>query len=89
MPDTNKISTKLDANQVIRSVFNPSDSSLSTAGFLVGVMGRKITIALSTTSVTNDTQIFTFTENGLSLYTLKLIYTDATQNQLLSAERIA
>lgn len=84
-----QIPSDLDMNQVIRSAFNEVDCSLTSAGFLTGLVGRKVAQVISTTSVTNDTATFTFSENGTTLYVFKLIFTDGTQATLLSAERIS
>jgi hypothetical protein len=65
------------------------DNSLITSGFLVGKVGRKIEIARATTNVADDTQVITFIQDGATLYTLEIVYTDATLSELISAERIA
>lgn len=81
--------TQKDSEQAIRSSYNDVNDTLGVDGFLVGFVGRRIDIATSTTTVANDTQTFTFSENGSQLYVLRLIYTDGTQSTLMSAERIA
>jgi hypothetical protein len=58
-------------------------------GFLAGKVGRKITQTITTTNVPNDTAVYAFSEGATSLYTYTVIYTDATQSVLLSAERTA
>lgn len=78
-----------DANQVLQSAYIEEDSTIMTTGFLTGLVGRKVTITVSTTTIANDTETYAFSENGTALYSLKLIYTDATREQLMSAERIA
>lgn len=89
MPNTTKRLSERDANQTLQGSFNDVDFSLTTNGFLIGKVGRKIDVAVSTTTTTEDTVTYTFSENGNVLYAYKLIYTDNGKNQLLSAERIA
>lgn len=87
--DTRKPLADLDANQTLMAAFNTVDATLTTNGFLVGLVGRKIIQTISTTSSAGDTSTFAFSENGTPLYSLKLIYTDGTQATLISAERIS
>lgn len=89
MSTTEKKMSPKDQEQVIRQVQNDVNGTLGVDGFLVGLVGRKVVISTTTTTVTGDTSLFTFSENGNTLYVLKLIYSDGTQTQLLSAERTA
>lgn len=89
MSSTQKGFSERDPNQVLPLSFNDVDNSLTTAGFLVGKVGRKVTLTISTTTLSNDTQTFAFSENGVNLYSLKLIFTDSTYATLVSAERIS
>lgn len=78
-----------DANQTLQSAYNDVDATISVNGFLVGKVGNKITLAVTTTNVSNDTYTYTFLDNGNQLYQLQIIYTDNTQSQMISAARIA
>lgn len=89
MAKTQKALSERDGNQVLQASVNDVDGSLTTAGFLTGKVGRKVVQTISTTTVPNDTVTFDFQELGISLYELKIIYTDATQAVMLSAERIS
>ena len=89
MSNTTKGFSERDAGQTQQLSFNDVDASITTAGFLVGKVGRKVVLTISTTSVSNDTQTFAFSENGTALYSLKLIFTDSTYATLVSAERIS
>lgn len=89
MSDSLKQMSERDAQQVQKFIFNEEDKSIATNGFLVGKIGRKITQAISQTTVPGDTATLTFLENGVTLYVYEVIYTDASQSVLLSAERIA
>ena len=89
MSHTTKSLSDRDGSQTLQSAYNDVDASLGINGFLVGLVGRKIEQAISTTTISGDTSTFSFSENGKLLYSLKIIYTDGTQGTLLSAERIA
>jgi hypothetical protein len=89
MSQTQKSFTERDANQTLQLSFNDVDASITTAGFLTGKIGRKVTQDISTTSSTDDTLTFTFLENGSTLYAIKVIYTDNTYATFVSAERIS
>lgn len=89
MSKTQRELTKKNEANAIQAAFNDSDASLSVQSFVTGKVGRKITFALAATTVTDDTQVITFEEDGETLYVLTLIYTDATLNTLISVERTA
>lgn len=86
---TQKAPSDLDYSQTLQNAFNDVDSTITTNGFLVGKVGRKIVVTLSTTTIVDDTETYAFSENAIALYSLKVIYTDGTRTQLLSAERIS
>ena len=89
--NTNKIMSDRDFQQTLRYSYNDVDASLNVNGFLAGAVGRKIIQTITTTNVANDTQILDFTENSgtLALYQYTVIYSDASQTLMLSAERTA
>jgi hypothetical protein len=89
MARTNKSQTHLDGDQVLKSIFNTEDSSITSSGFLVGKVGRKVELSLATTSIADDTEVYDFMESGTLLYQITLVYTDGTRETLLSAERTA
>lgn len=89
MAHTVKRLSERDGNQTLQGAFNDVDDSLTTNGYLVGKVGRKIVQAISTTNTAGDTATFTFSEDGITLYTLVIIYTDSTQAVMISAERTA
>lgn len=89
MAKTTKELSALDDAQVSRSAYSDTDATIPTSGYLTPVVGRKITLALSTTSIVNDTETYTFSENGIDLYAIKVIYTDGTRETMISAERIS
>lgn len=89
MSKTTKRSTRKDGMQTLQMAYNDVDASLTTNGFLVGKVGHKVTLDIQTTSVTNDTELYSFFDNTELLYQIKLIYTDETKALLISAERVA
>lgn len=89
MSNTVKRLSERDYSQNIQQSFQPEDGSLNISGFVVGLVGRKVTATTSTTSVSGDTTTFAFSENGNALYSIKVIYTDSTQSTFISAERTA
>jgi hypothetical protein len=89
MAETKKPMSDKDYTQVIKSVFNDTDKSLTMNGFLVGRVGHKVTLTLSTTNFANDTETYSFYDNGTLLYSIRIIYTDSTRNIMSEAERIA
>lgn len=89
MSITSKQTTQKDADQAMRASYNDVNATQAVDGFLVGKVGRKVTQVVSTTTIANDTETFTFSESGTNLYTITIIYTDGTRTTMLSAERTA
>ncbi len=91
MSNSIKTMSPRDSEQSIRSSYNDVNGTLGVDGFLTGLVGRQITQTLATTTVTNDTAIFRFYEDAGStlLYEFTIVYTDGTQQTLLSATRTA
>jgi hypothetical protein len=89
MSKTNKLLSERDYAQTLQLSFNDVDASVTTTGFLLGKVGRKVEVDVSGGS----TAIYTFKElqNGVyvTLYAYTLIYTDSSRTQLVSAERTA
>lgn len=84
MPIASKTPVGLDANECIANAYN-DNQTLAVDGFLVGKVGRKITVTAS--SATQDD--FAFSESGSNLYTIRVTYTDSTHATFVSAERIS
>jgi hypothetical protein len=89
MVHTTKTLSERDYQQTLRLSFNDVDASLTTNGFLIGKVGRKVEVAITTTTVLDDTAIYTFSENGVVLYQYTIIYTNGGRTQMISAERTA
>jgi hypothetical protein len=81
----------LDANQTVQASFNDNTFSHLVDGFLSGVVGRRITITITETNVPGDTQTIVFSEQfgAYPLFTLQLVFTNATQATLMYAQRSA
>jgi hypothetical protein len=89
MSITQKPLSHLDYEQTMQSSYNDVNATLSVDGFLTGKVGRKVELAISTTTIVDDTETYSFSENGTALYALRIIYTDGTRAQMISAERIS
>lgn len=85
--ETLKPMSDMSGDNVLRNAHNQVDGTISTSGFITAFVGRKVTLAISTTTVANDTETYAFSESGIALYTLKIIYTTGTRDVMLSAER--
>jgi hypothetical protein len=89
MSQTSKGLSERDFQQALRSAYNQNDASFTTASFVTGAVGRKIEQSVDTTNVLNDSLVFTYSENGITLYVLKTVYTDASYSTFMYVERIA
>ena len=89
MADTQKPMSSKDGNLTLKQSFNDNSGALAVEGWVTGLVGRKVTMAIETTTATDDTEVYTFLENGVQLMELTVIYTDDTRSVLLSVERTA
>ena len=87
MAETKKPLSEYDASQVMQKSYNSEGSTLGVEGFVAGKLGRKIELAISTTTVANDTESWTYSEDGTTLYVLTVIYTDGNRDTMISVER--
>lgn len=89
MASTSKIMTQKDADQSTRSSYNDVNASLTVDSFLVSAVGRRVAQAITTTTIANDTAVFTFSENSgaTTLYQITIVYTDGTRTTMLTATR--
>lgn len=86
---TQKAPSDIDSSQTQQHSFNDNTFSHLVDGFLSAIVGRRIDLAISTTNTSNDTETYTFSENGTQLLVLQIIYTDGTRTTMLSALRTA
>jgi hypothetical protein len=93
MANTTKQGTRLDADQAIQGAYNDVNSTLGVDGFLTGKVGRRVDLAITDTDLgageTQNTEIYTFSESGTTLYQLTIVYTNSDRSQMVSAERTA
>lgn len=86
---TTKRTSDLSFENVLRKSANEADGSLTVNGFLAGKIGHRVEMTIGTTNVANDTEQYDFYDVAVLLYSIEVIYTDATRETLMSAERIA
>jgi hypothetical protein len=79
----------LSSDNVMRDVHVTESSSLTINGFVTGKVGRKIELAITTTNVANDTEVYTYKEDGSTVMVLTIVYTNGNRDVLLSVERTA
>jgi hypothetical protein len=81
----------LDASQTQQAAFNDNTFSHLVDGFLSALVGRRVALTISTTTITNDTENYAFSEQfgALPLLTIQIVYTDGSRTQMLYAQRTA
>lgn len=86
---TTKHMSDVSEENVLRHIHNPVDGTIAMGSFVTSNIGHKITLAISTTSVADDTETYTFLDGAVSLMTLVIIYTDGARTTMVSVERTA
>lgn len=86
---SNKKASKLSNENVLRSAHVDETASLSINGYVSAKVGRRIELSLATTNVLNDTEVYTYLEDGVQIMVLEVVYTDAGRETLVSVERTA
>lgn len=84
MPRTTKSMSSQDSAQTLQGSYNDVDASLSINGYLIAKVGRKVELEIDA-----ETEVYTFSESGVTLYELTLVYTNSDRTDLVSAERTA
>jgi hypothetical protein len=91
MSETRKPLSERDGNQVLQGAFNDVDKSITVGSFVVGRVGHKISRTntaggdLGGASAGDD---FAYYDNGVLLYTIRVLYSDVDKEILLSVERV-
>lgn len=81
----NKISRN-DSSGVLRAAYDDESQSIRVdSGFLLYAPGRKIEVEY----VDSVTERYHHKEDGTLKYTIEVIYSDSTKENLVSAERVA
>jgi hypothetical protein len=83
MSNTTKNLSERDYQQTLRHSYNDINGTIGVDGFVVGKVGRKIVRSIISTT-TDD---FEFYESATLLYTIRIIYTNAAHDDLVSVER--
>lgn len=83
MAKTTKELSEQDYQQTLRGAYNEVDKSLTTAPFIVGKIGHRI-VKTNTSATIED---FAYFDDAVLLYTIRVIYTDASKADLASVER--
>ena len=86
---SNKKASRLSNENVLRSAHVDETASLSINGYVSAKVGRRIELSLATTNVLNDTEVYTYLEDGVQIMVLEVVYTDAGRETLVSVERTA
>jgi hypothetical protein len=90
MVKTEKLMSDRDFQQTLKLGYNDVDASLTTNGFLVSKVGRRVEIEFPVIHG-GTVAVYTFKElqNGVyvTLYQYTMTYSDASRVQLTSAER--
>ena len=86
---SNKKASKLSNENVLRSAHVDETASLSINGYVSAKVGRRIELSLTTTNVLNDTEVYTYLEDGVQIMVLEVVYTDTSRETLVSVERTA
>ena len=89
MEHSTKQFSEYDYEQIFQKIFNGEGATISVDGFLAGKVGRKVELNITTTTVANDTEVFTFSESGVNLFEFTIVYTSGSRDNMLSAERTA
>ena len=87
MSDTRKPFSDFDQTQILQKVYNPSEGVLAVGSFLTAQVGNSV----QWNSLSSSSEAYSFYENNGAnlLYTLTIIYTDSTKNQIQSVTRTA
>lgn len=92
MSRTTKTIDNGDSNQVLGYSFNPVDNSLTTGSFLVAMVGREVRRADTAPGDLNGKAAgddFSFYENSVLLYVIRILYNDAGKTDIYNAKRVA
>lgn len=88
MANSKKVLSPRDSGQTLQASFNEEDNSLTVGGFITVKIGHKIEKAVSTTNVANDTEEYSYFDDEILVYKVRVIYADSTRSDFISTERI-
>lgn len=81
--------SQLNHENVLRSAHNDVSHTIGVSGFVTAKIGHKITQTVTTTTVANDTLLFTYFDDNIQLMQLRVVYVDGTRETMMSVERTA
>jgi len=93
MSQTFKQTTDYDHTQVLRKIYGEA-GAISVEGWVFGLVGRRISVSITTTTIANDTEVYSYSELNdenvrVDILQVRNVYTDGTRNLMLYSERIA
>jgi hypothetical protein len=80
---TNKKTSELSMENVLRHIHNQQDATIGVNGFITLKQGHRIT-RVDIDSLTED---YSFFDGTTLLYTIRIVYTNITQDKIASVER--
>lgn len=83
MADIDKPLAKIDGQQVLKEIFNNSDHSITVSGFISSKVGNKIE-RIAVNATTDD---YSYYDGTNLLFTLRVIYSSSSKNEVNSVER--
>jgi hypothetical protein len=88
MTSTTKMPSSLDSGQVLQGSFSDLGGLVHLDWVIAGI-GRKITYAIATTTIANDTISSTYSEGSTTLAVVHNVYTDGNRTLLSYTTRIS
>lgn len=80
---TTKPASDMSEENVLRGAYNDVDKTLSTSSFITAKLGHKISQAI----INPTTSDWSWYDVAVLLYTIRIIYTDASHTDIVSVER--
>lgn len=85
MADIDKPLAKIDGQQVLKEIFNNGDHSITTSSFISSKVGNRIT----RTAISATTDDYSYFDGVNLLYTIRIVYSSSTKEEISSVERTA
>lgn len=85
MAQTSKRTPDLSSENVLRDIYNDSDKSITTSSFISAKVGHKIVRNVISSTIDD----FEHYDSSTLLFTLRVTYTNAAHDDIVSVERTA
>lgn len=85
MADIQKPMSRMDGQQVLKEIFNQTDHSITTTSFISSKVGNKIERA----AINATTDDYSYFDGATLLYTIRVIYSTSSKEEIASVERTA